>query len=44
MNNRNLIIGAVVIAVAVVAGYFVLTAVETAPPQPTPPTQTQPKS
>jgi hypothetical protein len=44
MDNRNLIIGAVVIAVVAIAGYFVLTAVDTAPPQATPPAQTQPKS
>jgi hypothetical protein len=43
MNNRNLIIGAIVVAVVLVAGYFLMTAYEATPPAPTPTAQTEPK-
>jgi len=42
MINRNLIIGAVVVVV-VIAGYFVITAYNATPPQPTPAAKTQSK-
>ena len=41
-SNRNLIIGAVVVVV-VIAAYFVMTAYNVTPPQPTPAATTQPK-
>ncbi len=41
-SSRNLIIGAVVVAV-VVAAYFVMTAYNATPPQPTPAAKTQSK-
>ncbi len=44
MTSRSLIIGALAVAVVIVAGYFVLTADDATPPQPTPPAKTQPKT
>jgi hypothetical protein len=40
VNNRNLIIGAVVVIV-VIAGYFLMTAYQATPPQPTPTASTE---
>jgi hypothetical protein len=42
-TNRNIIIGAIVVAVVVVGAYFMLTANDATPPQPAP-AKTQPKS
>ena len=44
MSNRNLIIGAAVIALVAVAAYFMLTGDEGTPPQTSPPATIQPKS
>lgn len=42
INNRNLIIGAVVLVV-VMGAYFLMTARDVGQPQPTPVTKTEPK-